>query len=116
MKTLNGPLLVGLALSLSACVSTKQQASIEFRPPQGSYSVIVIEPDISVGLVTAGGEIEQRQDWTDQARENVKRRGRAVSTVVDGKLYLMLLEGTASHYFDAALPEFQSLVASATIS
>jgi hypothetical protein len=34
---------------------------------------------------------------------------------VDKKLYLMKLDGVTSHYFDAALPEFDAMVASARL-
>lgn len=55
-------------------------------------------------------------DYNYVGADEVKRRGRAVLAVVDGKLYLMALEGAALHYFDAALPDFEALAASATIS
>jgi hypothetical protein len=48
--------------------------------------------------------------------DEVKRRGRSVIAIVDKKLYLMSLDGAALHYFDAALPAFEALAASATIS
>lgn len=48
-------------------------ADIGFTPPAGTYRMIVMRPDISVGLLTAGGTVEARDDWTDQARTNVLR-------------------------------------------
>lgn len=59
------------ALALSACTATQQVADSGFRPPQGNYRVIVMQPDVSVGLLTAGGALEPREDWTNQARDNV---------------------------------------------
>ncbi len=59
------------ALSLAACTTTKQFADIGFRPPEGSYRMIVMRPDIAVGLLTAGGQVENRDDWTAQARANI---------------------------------------------
>ena len=59
------------AIGLSACTSTKQFADIGFRPPEGSYKLIVMRPDISIGLLTAGGSVEHRDDWTDTARGNI---------------------------------------------
>jgi hypothetical protein len=55
-------------------------------------------------------------DYTYVLTDEVKRRGRAVLAVVNGKLYLMSLDGAALHYFDSALPEFEALTASAVIS
>jgi uncharacterized protein YceK len=48
--------------------------------------------------------------------DEVKRRGRSLVAIVDKKLYLMSLDGAVLHYFDAALPAFEALAASATIS
>lgn len=58
-------------LLLSACTSTKQFADVSFKPPQGDYSLIVMRPYVSVGLLTAGGAVEPREDWTEQARKNL---------------------------------------------
>jgi hypothetical protein len=55
-------------------------------------------------------------DYTYVGSDEVKRRGRSVFAVIDGKLYLAALDGAAVHYFDAALPEFEAIVASATRS
>jgi hypothetical protein len=43
------------------------------------------------------------------------RRGSAVGTVVNGRLYLILLDAARSHYFDAELPEFENVVRSARL-
>ena len=63
--------LVTSSLLLSACVQTRQVADVEFEPPQGDYSLIVMRPDVSVGLLTAGGLVEPRADWTERARANL---------------------------------------------
>lgn len=68
---MNKIVLTLLALACSACTTTQQRAASDFKPPQGSYSVIVMRPDISVSLLTAGGTLEPREDWTNTARENV---------------------------------------------
>jgi hypothetical protein len=47
--------------------------------------------------------------------DGIGKKGAAVLRVVDKKLYLMKLDGVNSHYFDAALPEFDALVASARL-
>ena len=47
--------------------------------------------------------------------EGIGKKGSCVLRVVDQKLYLMKLEGVTSHYFDRALPEFDQMVASATL-
>lgn len=61
----------GLMLWLSACTTTRQVTDTDFRPPQGNYKLLVMQPDISVGVLTAGGAFEFREDWTAQATRNV---------------------------------------------
>ena len=58
-------------LALSACTMTQQTAVPDFKPPAGNYRLIVMQPDITVSLLTAGGQLESREDWTNQARQNV---------------------------------------------
>jgi len=53
-------------------------------------------------------------DFAYVGADEVKRRGRAVVAVVDGKFYCLSLDGAELHYFDAALPDFAAMVASAT--
>ena len=43
------------------------------------------------------------------------RRGRAVGAVVNGRLYLVLLDAARSHYFAAALPEFENVASTARL-
>jgi hypothetical protein len=62
---------VALGISLSACVQTRQFADLQFTPPKGDYSLLVLRPDITVGSVTTGGITEPRADWTEQARTNI---------------------------------------------
>ena len=87
MKTIRSWLLVlGLA-TLAGCTTTQQNSAADFQPPEGDYRLIVMRPDVQVSLLTAGGLLERRADWTDTARENVlgalreqqrKRGGKAV--------------------------------------
>ncbi len=45
--------------------------------------------------------------------DEVRRRGRAVGAVIDGRLFLVLLDAAKSHYFDASLPDFEAIARSA---
>jgi hypothetical protein len=54
-------------------------------------------------------------DYDYMRGDDVRRRGRSMIAIAGGKLYLMTLNGTALHYFDAALPEFEEMAASASI-
>ena len=59
------------ALALGGCVQTRQYADVEFTPPQGDYDLVVMRPHVQVGIVTTGGLVEPRADWTEQARANL---------------------------------------------
>lgn len=54
-------------------------------------------------------------DFDHLDTDEVWRRGRAVGAVVDGRLYLVLLDGARSHYFAAALPDFEAVANSARL-
>lgn len=67
-------LIVSLLLLFGGgCTSVQKQTSTDFQPPQGNYTMVVMRPDISVSLLTAGGVTERREDWTNTARERVLR-------------------------------------------
>ncbi|MDY6949778.1 MAG: hypothetical protein SXG53_29225 [Pseudomonadota bacterium] len=73
MKRMSALAIIATAgvAGVSGCTTTRQMADEKFTPPAGQFRVIVMQPDISVGLLTAGGTVEPRQDWTDQARAHV---------------------------------------------
>ena len=47
--------------------------------------------------------------------DEVRRRGRAVGAVINGKLYLILFDAARSHYYNALLPDFEAIVNSARL-
>ena len=47
--------------------------------------------------------------------DEVWRKGRAVGATVNGRLYLILLDAARSHYYGAALPDYEAIVASARL-
>ena len=54
-----------------------------------------------------------QHDFEHLDSDEVRRRGRAVGAVVDGKLYLILYDAARSHYFNASLSDFEAVVNSA---
>jgi hypothetical protein len=52
-------------------------------------------------------------DFEHLDSDEVRRRGRAVGAVIDGKLYLILFDAARSHYYNALLPDFEAIVGSA---
>lgn len=77
------------ALVASGCVSTRQVADAEFRPPQGNYSLAVMRPDVTVGSVTTGGLVEPRADWTEQARVNLLQALKAQQATRGGRTLII---------------------------
>ena len=80
MKSLAGPrragvlLLVCVALiACGGCVTASQRGDACAVPPP-STNVLLIEPDIILFEMTAGGLEEPRADWTEAARVNVGRK------------------------------------------
>jgi hypothetical protein len=52
-------------------------------------------------------------DYEHLDGDEVRRRGRAVGAVIDGRLYLILFDAARSHYYNALLPDFEAIVNSA---
>lgn len=52
-------------------------------------------------------------DYEHLDGDEVWRRGRAVGATVDGRLYLILVDAARAHYYDAVLPDFEAITASA---
>lgn len=73
------------------------------------FDVLAVEP------TTFLDQPGVRMDFRYVPGDRLPRKGRSVLAVVGGKLYLMKLEGAADHYFDAALPEFDSMQRSASL-
>jgi len=54
-------------------------------------------------------------DYEHLDSDELWRKGRVVGAVIDGRLYLILLDAARSHYYNATLPDFEAIVASAQI-
>ena len=54
-----------------------------------------------------------QHDFEHLDSDEVRRKGRAVGAVIDGKLYLILFDAARSHYYQASLPDFEAIVNSA---
>ena len=52
-------------------------------------------------------------DYEHLDSDELWRKGRAVGAVINDQLYLILYDAARSHYYAAALPDFESIVASA---
>jgi hypothetical protein len=66
------PRLAILLLVLTGCAATpQQQTSVGFVPVTGKHKIVVMRPDVAVDMLTTGGLLERREDWTLTAQENV---------------------------------------------
>lgn len=74
---------------------------------------IAVFETLQVEPVTLLGTPSVRVDFAFVGRDEVRRRGRAVLGIVDGKLQAMIYDAAALHYFDASVGEFDSIVSSA---
>ena len=52
-------------------------------------------------------------DYEHLDSDEVRRRGRAVATVINGRLYMILFDAARSHYYNTLLPDFEAIVNSA---
>lgn len=134
--TRNGPLLDGLSfiggLPDGAAIARQRKKDDQKVPvfrarmtPQDLVSMIESFYRIKAGAsifettavepVTFLGKRGLQFDYTYVSADAVKRKGRSIIAIIDRRLYLMALDGAAIHYFDAALPEFEAMAASATL-
>jgi len=54
-------------------------------------------------------------DYEHLDEDELWRRGRVVGAVVNGELYMVLLDAAKLHYWDATLPDFEAVVNSARL-
>jgi hypothetical protein len=54
-------------------------------------------------------------DFEHLDSDELWRKGRAVGAIINGRLYMMLFDAARSHYYPAALPDFEAMVASAQL-
>ena len=134
--TQNGPLLDGI----SFVTGLKDNKSLIRQRRTASQQVPVFRSNMTAPEVAAmieslyrvrGGAVDFRTlslqprpflgangfqlDYEHLDDDELWRRGRAVGAVINGRLYLILLDAAKAHYFDAALPDFEALVGSAQL-
>lgn len=134
--TLNGPLLDSVTFVSGmpegqSLVKQRRKADAQVGVFKADMSptdlVSMIETAYRVGGVTVyevdsvdpvpflgGTGVKLRFRYTPG--DGISKKGSCVMRVVDKKLYLMKLEGVTSHYFAAAEPEFDGMVAVATLA
>lgn len=74
------------------------------------FRTLAIEPRPFLGAAGFQFDYEHLDD------DELWRKGRAVGAVIDGELYLIMLDAARSHYYEATLPDFEAIAASARLS
>ncbi len=54
-------------------------------------------------------------DYEHLDDDELWRKGRVVGAVVNGRLYMILIDAARAHYYGATLPDFEAIVASARL-
>jgi hypothetical protein len=134
--TLNGPLLDGMSFVSglkSGAYLIRQRKSADQQVPK--FRSDMTPPEIVAMLESLyrvkGGAVDFKTlslqprpflgtagfqlDYEHLDGDELWRRGRAVGAVINGKLYLILLDAARSHYYGETLPDFEAVVASAQL-
>jgi hypothetical protein len=134
--TLNGPLLDGITFITglrSGHFMVRQRRSTDQQVPK--FRADMTPPEIAAMLESLyrvrGGAVDFRTlsiqprpflgqngfqfDYEHLDDDELWRKGRVVGAVVGGQLYLVMFDAARSHYYDAALPDFEAIVASARL-
>ena len=134
--TLNGPLLDGM----SFVTGLKDGKSLIRQRRTTSQQVPIFRSNMTPPEIAAmieslyrvrGGAVDFRTlslqprpflntngfqlDYEHLDGDELWRRGRVVGAVVNGRLYMILLDAAKAHYWDATLPDFEAVVASAQL-
>jgi hypothetical protein len=135
--TLNGPYLDGISFVTGLKTGKsliRQRRSADQQVPL--FRSDMTPPDIGAMIESLyrvkGGAIDFRAlglqprqflgrngfqlDYEHLDQDELWRKGRVVGAVVDGRLYLILYDAARSHYYAAALPDFEAIVASAQLT
>jgi len=134
--TLNGPYLDGISFVSglkSGAYLIRQSKRADQQVPK--FRSDMTPPEIVAMLETLyrvkGGAVDFRTlslqprpflgangfqlDYEHLDSDELWRKGRAVGAVINGQLYLILYDAARSHYYAAALPDFESIVGSAQL-
>ena len=134
--TLNGPILDGISFvsgMRSGRYLIRQRKSADQQVPK--FRDDMTPPEIAAMLESLyrvrGGAVDFRTlglqprpflgangfqlDYEHLDGDELWRKGRAVGAVINGRLYLILLDAARSHYYNATLPDFEAIVASAQL-
>jgi hypothetical protein len=134
--TLNGPILDGISFvsgMKSGRYLIRQRKTADQQVPK--FRDDMTPPEIAAMLESLyrvrGGAVEFRTlglqprpflgangfqlDYEHLDSDELWRKGRVVGAVINGRLYMILLDAARAHYYNATLPDFEAIVGSAQI-
>lgn len=134
--TLNGPILDSMSFVTglkSGRYLVRQRKSSDQQVPK--FRDDMTAPEIAAMIESLyrvrGGTVEFRTsslaprpflgangfqlDYEHLDSDELWRKGRVVGAVINGRLYLVLLDAARSHYYDSTMPDFEAVVASARL-
>ena len=134
--TLNGPYLDGISFVSglkSGAYLVRQSKRADQQVPK--FRDDMTPPEIAAMLESLyrvkGGAVELRTlalqprpflgtggfqlDYEHLDSDELWRKGRAVGAVINGRLYLILMDAARSHYYATVLPDFEAIAASAEL-
>ena len=134
--TLDGPILDGISFvsgMKSGRYLIRQRKTADQQVPK--FRDDMTPPEIAAMLESLyrvrGGAVEFRTlslqprpflgangfqlDYEHLDSDELWRKGRVVGAVIGDRLYLVMFDAARSHYYNAALPDFEAIVGSAQI-
>ena len=134
--TLNGPILDSMSFVTgmkSGRYLVRQRKSSDQQVPK--FRSDMTAPEIAAMIESLyrvrGGTVEFRTlslqprpflgvngfqfDYEHLDSDELWRKGRIVAAVVNGRLYLVLLDAARSHYYESTMPDFEAVVSSARL-
>ena len=134
--TLNGPILDGMSFVTGlpngkALIHQRRTADQQVPPFRSNMTPPEIATMLESLYRVRGGAVDFKTlslqprpflgangfqlDYEHLDTDELWRKGRVVGAVIDGRLYLILLDAARLHYYEATLPDFEAVVASAQL-
>lgn len=108
--------LCAVAAPSSVLAQEKTGAKPGFTLKAGSARIVLMRPSIKVGAQSTGGAFEPNADWTDQARENLRRALAAQQTQLGNEVVDFAAPPAADPQQVAEYQELFGSVASSVIT
>lgn len=66
-------LIAAACLMMAACTTTAVRKAEIVRTPEAGSTILIVQPRVQLGMLTAGGVTEPREEWSQHARANLLR-------------------------------------------